>query len=134
MVISWVTFALLSGVREPADVIAGHRASGVFRPQSWWIAYEGQTPVGCVLSNDARMQHSAELIYLGVAPKFRGQGLGRVLLRRAVADAFDRGLTALTLAVDSRNHYALQLYQAAEFNETARQLAYAMFAKRAPKG
>ena len=125
---------LLSGVRGPADVIAGHRAGGVFRPQSWWIACEGQTPIGCVLANDAKMQHSAELIYLGVAPAFRGRGLGGVLLRRAAADAFDRGLTALTLAVDSRNHYALQLYLAEGFDETARRRAYAMFKKGLPRG
>ena len=121
---------LLRYVWPIEDVIAGHKGSGVFCPQSWWIVDCGGRPVGCVLANDATAGGSSEVIYMGVVEQFRGRGLGEVMLQRVAADAIDRGLTELTLAADSRNHYAMKIYVGHGFQETARRRMYALLGDR----
>ena len=80
----------LSGARRIEDVIAGHEAGGLYRPQSWWIVDVTGAAAGCLLMNDCTTGRSAEIVYLGVTPRFRGHGLGRRLLaprRRRCAGA-----------------------------------------------
>ena len=117
----------LHGVRSIDDVITCHQASGVFRPKSWWIIDVGGAAAGCVLMNDSTAGYSAEIVYLGVAPRFRGQGLGRQMLRHAAADAKARRLESLELAVDDQNSYAKRLYESEGYRVTRRQWAYVMF-------
>ena len=50
------------------------------------------------------------MIYLGLAPAARGQGLGDAMMRQAVAAAVATGTGGLSLAVDARNAPALKLY------------------------
>ena len=49
-------------------------------------------------------------MYLGIAPHARGQGLGALMMRQALAVAGASGCGLLSLAVDSRNAPALKLY------------------------
>ncbi|MCJ7544510.1 MAG: GNAT family N-acetyltransferase [Phycisphaerae bacterium] len=119
----------LSGARRIEDVIAGHKAGGVYRPQSWWIVDVGGDAAGCVLMNDCTAGRSAEIAYLGVAPRFRGRGLGRALLHRAGADAQARRLESIELAVDEQNTYAKGVYESEGYRVTRRRWAYVMFAK-----
>jgi len=116
----------LCGVRRASEAIAGHKATGIFRPQTWWIVAMDGSPAGCVLLNDSKTDDVCELVYLGVARSFRGRGLGRAMVRRAASEARARGRTAMTLAVDSQNVYARRLYEAEGFRVTDRRLAYAM--------
>jgi mycothiol synthase len=115
---------MLHGVREVTDVIAGHKDTGIFTPQSWWIVEMKGSPVGCILVNDSRTVPASEIVYVGVVPSFRRQGIARVMLRRAAADARAEGRMALTLAVDTCNTYARKLYQGEGFHVTDRRLAY----------
>ncbi len=124
----------LSGSRRIEDVIAGHKAGGVHRPQSWWILDVGGTAAGCVLMNDCASGHSAEIVYLGVVPAFRGRGLCRRLLRHAGTDAQARGLEAIELAVDDQNIYATRVYESEGYSVTRRRWAYVMFAQRLGRG
>ncbi|MGA2266572.1 MAG: GNAT family N-acetyltransferase [Phycisphaerae bacterium] len=117
----------LHGRRSIDDVITCHRASGVFRPRSWWIVDVGGAAAGCVLMNDSTAGYSAEIVYLGVAPRFRGQGLGRCMLRHAAADAKARGLERIELAVDDKNSYAKRLYESEGYRVMRRQWAYVLF-------
>ncbi len=121
----------LDGVRRLSDVVAGHKASGIFRPQSWYIAHLGGRPGGCLLMNDSFLGRSGEVVYMGVAREFRGRGLGRKLISRAAADARSRGLSALTLAVDTQNSYALKVYEQSGFVLTQSRCAFVRFAARA---
>jgi ribosomal protein S18 acetylase RimI-like enzyme len=52
-----------------------------------------------------------ELAYMGVDPRYRGRGLGKKLLQRAIATVAAQGGQRLWLAVDVRNHFAIRLYQ-----------------------
>jgi len=124
----------LFGVRDVRDVIAGHKATGAFTPQSWWIAQKDGSPAGCILVNDSPSTPSAEIVYAGVAPSFRGRGVGRTLVRKAVDQARRRGLDAVTLAVDARNRFARELYERSGFEETDRRIACVMVAREGTGG
>lgn len=121
----------LSGVRDVADVIRGHKASGVFSPETWWIVDRGGEAAGCVLVNDSSARPSSEIVYLGVVRSHRGAGIGEALVRRAAAGARKRGREALTLAVDAANAPARQVYEAIGFRPTERRVSWIMTARQA---
>ena len=122
---------LLLRARPIAGVIAGHKATGLFHPQSWWIVYQEEMAAGCILLNDQPAGRNGEVVYVGVHPRHRGKGLGRWLLRHAVADGRRRGLRSFSLAVDGRNDPAKRLYARCGFRETHRREVYAMIKARA---
>ncbi len=73
----------LEGLRNIEDVITGHKASGVFRPELWTLAkWQGQ-PAGVILLNENVQAAALEVVYMGVASPFRGKGVGLALLNRA---------------------------------------------------
>ncbi len=121
----------LEGLRQIGDVIAGHKASGVYRPESWWIATWSGAPAGCMLLNDNPITGAADVIYLGVAPEFRGRGLGRAMLQHAAQDIRRRGYVNMTLAVDAANRYAAAIYQSAGFKPLFSRDAYVLAGTRA---
>jgi len=116
----------LRGVREMTDVIAGHKCSGAFCPDGWWIVACGDqaVPAGCILVNDSAKTPSADIIYMGVAREFRRRGLARALLERAITQAVERNCQAVAVAVDTRNEYAIRVYEQSGFIEIHRRLAY----------
>lgn len=116
----------LSGLRQMDDVIASHKSCGRFNPQYWWVPCLQGKPAGCILVNDYPQLDSADVVYLGVVPEFRGRSLARIMLRRAGRFAWQRGLASLTLAVDAANVYALKAYEAEGFVQKGRRVAYAM--------
>ncbi|RPI60657.1 MAG: GNAT family N-acetyltransferase, partial [Planctomycetaceae bacterium] len=120
----------LAGVRKLSDVIVSHKTSGLFRPQAWWIATSQGRPAGCILINDYIQADSADVVYLGVTPEFRGRGLAAVMLNMAGRFAIKRGMGNLTLAVDSANTYAYKVYLTTGFQETTRRQAYAMIGQK----
>ena len=119
----------LAGRRQMCDIIASHRSSGIYNPRCWWFPYVGDTPAGCILVSDYPQLGSADVVYLGVVPEFRGRSLARVMLRRAERLAWQRGLSSMPLAVDLANSYAIKAYQAEGFVQTHRRLGYAMMRK-----
>lgn len=104
----------LNGRRQIDDVIDGHKAAGDFRPHLWRVVsrqHEGARQVVAVLLLNATGNgESMELVYLGVSPHFRGQGLGHWAIQTALWETYRAGLGKLTLAVDSLNRPALKLY------------------------
>jgi len=114
----------LEGLRHIEDVLAGHKAAGIFRADLWTVAAIDGEPAGVLLMNQNAMHNTAEVVYMGVSQPFRGRGLGRLLLRRAAAMAAEDRFAALTLAVDAQNHYAHRLYLDEGFAETMRKWAY----------
>jgi ribosomal protein S18 acetylase RimI-like enzyme len=109
----------LLGVRQIDDVIAGHMASGRFAPDQWQALYLDDDPVAVMLLNDVSNRDAVELVYLGLSPRWRGRGLGRVLLQRGLAAARARGVAQMVLAVDQANAPAVRLYQSQQFGATA---------------
>ncbi len=112
----------LCGLRETADVMASHRATGRWEPCMWWLALRDGEPVGCVLLNPCPEIGSVELVYLGLSPAVRGVGLADALLRAAISASATRG-GELTCAVDRRNEPACRLYARHGFRRFAERIA-----------
>jgi len=113
----------LVGVREPRDIIAGHMAVGRFDPALWSAYYDGDEPAAVLLLNPLIDRTELELVYLGLAPRYRGKGLGARLMRSAFAQASTRHDSGIHLAVDQGNAPAMKLYQSLGFRATSRKTA-----------
>lgn len=107
-------FPEVNEVRTAQDALEGYRNYGRADPRLWWLACQGGRPVGVVIV-DLTRKPEGNLLYLGVVPSARGQGLGRVLLAHAARQSLAAGASSLSLAVDARNAPALRLYQRAGF-------------------
>jgi ribosomal protein S18 acetylase RimI-like enzyme len=110
----------LNGLRETLDVVAGYQHVGEFRPDRWLIL-ESTAPAsfrkygGCLILARHAAHHTMELIYVGVTPGFRQQGLGRKLTQHAQWLAAQDQCERLVLAVDAANEPAIAMYSAAGF-------------------
>src|SRR5438046_8328601 len=96
-------------MRDVEDVISGHKASGEFDPDLWFVVSENQTAIGALLLSRSHGD-SLELVYLGLAPEARGRGIGDWLMQLAIAKVIAQRRSHLSLAVDSGNAPALALY------------------------
>ncbi|MAX25538.1 MAG: hypothetical protein CMJ19_13640 [Phycisphaeraceae bacterium] len=101
----------LLGVRDINDVIAGHMAAGEFDPSRWFALYDGDTPLGVMLLNRIAHRSALELVYLGLAPAARGQGLGKKLMQHAMNITAQHNACQILMAVDQENQPARKLYQ-----------------------
>jgi mycothiol synthase len=113
----------LTGLRTIDDILASHRAAGEFDPRRWFVTFVEGKPAGVLLVARVPQRDAAEIVYIGVAPPFRRRGIGRALLRRAILVARDIG-GPVTVAVDSQNTPALQLYRGVGFAESSRRRAW----------
>lgn len=100
----------LNGLRSPADILAGHKASHRFTPETWWLVDVDARPAGACLVSDTTSGKCAMVVYLGVVPEMRGRSIARAMLRHAAKVSSGRGHKALRLAVDLRNTYARNAY------------------------
>lgn len=66
----------------------------------------------------------ADVQTIAVAQEEQGAGIGRALLRAAVAHAWDAGCTRMFLEVRADNEAALRLYRAAGFEQLGRRKRY----------
>jgi len=114
----------LTGLRQTQDVLATHRAAGVFSPDLWWVALRGDRIAGVLLLSQVLRRPALEVVYMGVAADARQTGVGHALLARAAETCAARQKTCLTLAVDSCNTPATVLYQRWGFAETTRRRAW----------
>ncbi len=101
----------LAGRRRLEDVLDGHRGTGRFDPNLWTALCVAGDPVGLAMVNANPEAECLELVYLGLAPEFRGRGLGSLLLETAIRNAQHGGLPRLSLAVDEQNRPAIRLYR-----------------------
>lgn len=115
--------ALLSGWRTARGAWEVHKLCGEFTPDLWRIYEVGEQrgqavreargsaqAAGLCLLNDHPEDDAIELVYLGVAPEFRGLGLGAHMLHEALLSSRDCGRRWLCAAVDVSNDYARSLY------------------------
>ncbi len=110
----------LNGQRSGFDALASHKLSGQFDPSGWRLYRQNSEDLGVLLMNEHPDQDAIELVYFGIAPKFRGQGLGRRILAEGVRTAATSGRSVMFLAVDCGNSYANALYSELGFAELAR--------------
>ena len=67
-----------------------------------------------------------EILSLAVAPKFRGEGVGRLILDGALKKAAALGSRSLFLEVAEDNHVAMGLYRSRELISVGRRPGYYM--------
>ncbi len=113
----------LLGLRHIDDILAGHLATGAFKPELWLALYHRDEPVGVLLVNPLPPRRAAELVYLGLTPPWRGKGLARRLVIHGLNLAHQHHADSMILAVDQVNTPAVRLYQSMRFAPTARKLA-----------
>jgi mycothiol synthase len=101
----------LNGIRTVDEIIAGHQAQGVFRPERWLLAWKAAQPVAVAMLAEIPDLGAWDLSYLGVVPEARRRGLGRELATLVLHLAKKSGAPKVLLAVDERNQPAIQLYQ-----------------------
>ena len=69
-----------------------------------------------VIPNRTRVIYShCGSLGIGLLPEFRGEGIGRQLMQRAIEAAFAFGLTRIELTVRERNANAIALYKSLGF-------------------
>jgi mycothiol synthase len=110
----------LNGFRSGLDAIASHKLSGQFDPSGWRLYRQDSEDLGVLMLNEHPDQDAVELVYFGIAPKFRGKGFGRRVLAEGVRAAAKSGRSVMFLAVDCGNSYANALYSELGFAELAR--------------
>jgi mycothiol synthase len=114
----------LCGLRDTADVLESHRATGDWDPHLWWLVFLRGEPHGCLLLNRCPEQRSVELVYLGLSPELRGKGLGAKLLALGLAHLDGESATHVACAVDVRNAPALALYTRLGFTSFTSRIGY----------
>lgn len=108
----------LAALRDIDDVIEGHKGAGRFDPGNWFLLRNGDIPIACILFGVSPLRPSAELVYMGVHPRFRGRGIGQFVVSHGVNVMRNAGIQGITLAVDARNIPAIRLYESAGFRMT----------------
>lgn len=92
-----------------------------------FIAKVKGEPAGLLISSDARSDVGGGWVdKLGVLEKFRGQGLGKLLLQWGISYAAEKGYKSVGLGADTGNESgALQLYENQGFRPTVVWRGYA---------
>ena len=110
----------LNGVRTVAEVLDGHRAQGIWHPETWWLILVDNLPAGVVLLNELPDRDGWDLSYVGIVPEYRRRGLGEQATIRALQAVSDADGLTLHVAVDRRNHPARRLYEKLGFQRSGR--------------
>jgi ribosomal protein S18 acetylase RimI-like enzyme len=114
----------LSGLRSGEEILAGHRAQGVFDPQRWWLALDAGQPAGVLLMTQLPDTGEWDVAYMGVVPQARRRGSGREILLQGLAEARAAHIERVILSVDVRNRPAWELYRKIGFQPAERRGVY----------
>lgn len=68
---------------------------------------------------------AGEVYVVAVAPRAQGNGYGKVLLQAGLSHLASKGLTTVSLYVDSTDEIAVRMYEHAGFSEARRDVFYA---------
>lgn len=106
---------------EPALLDARIRSEGISLVDSR-IAMAAEGPAALLLVS--RRGRESRLAAMGLAPAFRGRGIGRELLGGLLVEAQKRGDTRMRLEVIEKNEPAVRLYRSAGFATTRRLVGF----------
>lgn len=96
-------------------------------PKGTFVAKVNEEPAGLLISSDGRSDVNGGWVdKLGVLTKFRGLGIGKLLLQWGIAHAAEKGYVSIGLGADTGNESgALQLYENQGFRPTVVWRGYA---------
>src|SRR5207247_4238055 len=98
-------------------------AAKVEPPLWWFVNFHGRS-VGVLQLVPAEHEAEFELLYMGLVPKARGQGLGRELAQQAISIAAALGGTRLHLSHDVRSRSAGRAYTQLGFRQVYRRAVW----------
>ncbi|MBB3208365.1 hypothetical protein FHS27_004193 [Rhodopirellula rubra] len=125
----------LERFRTVGDIISGYQTAAAYAPDQWYIIHEKNTGDSAPHHQDARpgvgclilAQHPGssplddepenpaaviELVYMGIAPEYRGRGYGQQIMQRITEICQRLSAERLILAVDRDNLPAIAAYRA----------------------
>lgn len=94
-------------------------------PDGIFVAESGGELVGAITTRSDRDTGRGRIVNLAVDPRFRGCGLGRALIGRALDHFRALGLEYAVIETMAQNAIGQRLYPACGFQEVARQVHYA---------
>ena len=110
-------------VHDVDRVIETHKEAGRFDPALWRLASDERGEFGVILINEEPNRDCYDLVYMGVTPERRGEGLGRHVLEEGIRQVEVRRVRPIELAVDETNAPAVRLYQRRGFEPVGRSVA-----------
>jgi len=114
----------LDGVRSISNVLLGYLATSEGCTQHWYQVIHHQKLAGVVLLSHHTAIGQLELVYFGLAPKYRGQGLGQSILQFVMKTACQLRCQMVLTSVDARNIPAMDVYRKIGFGQTTRNTYY----------
>ena len=114
----------LTEIRRPSEVVATHRATGIYNPHWWLMATLDGQPAGLLLLAGVHDRRALEVVYMGVVPALRRRGIAQAIMARAVEICRQHDNADLILAVDRDNRPARRLYGRWSLREVARRRAW----------
>ncbi len=118
-------FPELQHDRTAARSLQTHRLQGEYNPEHWFVIEQNKTAVGVLFFSWHSDLEQWELTYLGIIPEHRGKGIAG----KAIGKSFEhpsRKSSNVFLGVDSRNHYAIRLYESLGFIVVSRQTVHVL--------
>jgi len=104
-------------LRSGDDALRSHQTAGQFDPRRWKIFRADGQDVGALLLSDHPEQDAWEVVYVGIAPEFRGRHYGHDMLLQGLHEARAAGRSSVFLAVDRQNSPATRIYRQLQFEE-----------------
>lgn len=124
----------LNGTRDGWESLESHRQAGEHSPERWRLFRHEGRPAGLLLLTEHPPEAVWEVVYFGVAPRFRGMGFGKRVLEAGIDLAQANGIREIVLAVDVRNSPAMRLYEELSFTQFDRRIVHARLRKKREHG
>lgn len=102
---------VLNEIRSTEETLESHRSSGDSDQKYWYLFHKNKVDLGVLLLSEHQKDNTWEVVYMGVAPQERGKGYGAELIQYALQEAQTHGQSAVILAVDHKNSYAIKIYE-----------------------
>lgn len=121
-----LTALIEADLSEPYSVFT-YRYFLNFWPGLCWMAMQGESCVGCIVSRltrDKRGVRRGYIAMLAVNPAMRGTGIGTRLVQMAIRAMASMGADLVVLEAEVTNHAALSLYEKLNFVRETRMVRY----------
>ncbi|MCA9016677.1 MAG: GNAT family N-acetyltransferase [Planctomycetaceae bacterium] len=102
---------VLNEIRTAEESLESHRSSGDSDQQHWYLFHREGIDLGVLLLSEHRADNVWEVVYMGVAPEQRGHGYGGAFIQHGLQLAQAQNQSAVILAVDHKNSYAIKIYE-----------------------